>query len=416
MLLLMLQLFITSIWANPFFSDWRQTAPVKDSDPFPITQIEGVSYPIINDMVQDRLGYLWLATQDGLNRYNGYEFDIFRHDPQDPHSISANWINQLAIDAEGNLWVATSNGLDSFDFKTERFTSFQFELGLDGNRHETGIEAIYPRTDGKLNLLVASTPVVFDPRTGQYDHQSLFPIFGQDFGYVWRTFAGQGQSFWVSIPTAIVSVDADLAVARTFNPRELAQAPQARLENFNFFGPTTPWFYSDEGLYLLDPVSEGVFHLPSTAFQGDPAQPFKVNALTIDPEGRLWIGTNRGLYFLPCDSQTPRLVQLSNSRGDEEVSQEISCLFIDRVNQLWAGSRRLGLIKLAIESPALKQVIGSPLRSADIKAFVEDGEGRLWVGHATGIDVLKKNGNHWARSGLDWLENSPLRGARIFNY
>jgi ligand-binding sensor domain-containing protein len=61
-------------------------------------------------IVQDRKGFLWFATQDGLNRYDGYSFKVFRHNPDDRHSISDNSINTLTIDSAGVLWIGTLGG------------------------------------------------------------------------------------------------------------------------------------------------------------------------------------------------------------------------------------------------------------------------------------------------------------------
>ncbi|MFT4929437.1 MAG: hypothetical protein ACI8WB_005570, partial [Phenylobacterium sp.] len=70
----------------------------------------GLSQSSVLSIVQDRKGFLWFATQDGLNRYDGYSFKVFRHNPDDAHSISGNSINTLTIDSAGVLWIGTLGG------------------------------------------------------------------------------------------------------------------------------------------------------------------------------------------------------------------------------------------------------------------------------------------------------------------
>lgn len=98
-----------------------------------ITVEDGLPMGYVMAMAQDSTGYLWLGTNDGLARYDGYEFTVFRHDPQDSSSIGANRINSLLVDREGYLWIGFSPfGLDRYDPRTGRFTHARVNgLGAD---------------------------------------------------------------------------------------------------------------------------------------------------------------------------------------------------------------------------------------------------------------------------------------------
>jgi streptogramin lyase len=86
-----------------------------------ITIEDGLSQGMVNSIVQDRYGYMWLATKDGLNRYDGYTFTVFRHDPEDSTTVRSNYIYTLMEDRQGRLWVGTAEGIDLFDRTTETF-------------------------------------------------------------------------------------------------------------------------------------------------------------------------------------------------------------------------------------------------------------------------------------------------------
>src|SRR5262249_3314632 len=85
---------------------------------------QGLSQSLVTSIVQDRQGFIWFGTIDGLNRYDGYGFAVYRHIPKDNTSLVANEINTIFEDSEGLLWIGTANGLSCYDAKTRIFTSF----------------------------------------------------------------------------------------------------------------------------------------------------------------------------------------------------------------------------------------------------------------------------------------------------
>src|SRR5262245_20737405 len=67
---------------------------------------------------QEDRGFIWVGTDDGLNKYDGYQFITYHHNPKDNYSLSSNFVSDIKQDSEGNIWVATKNGLNKFDLKT----------------------------------------------------------------------------------------------------------------------------------------------------------------------------------------------------------------------------------------------------------------------------------------------------------
>jgi hypothetical protein len=87
-----------------------------------ISTADGLSFPIVRDILQDRQGYVWFATDSGLNRYDGYEFTVYKHDPGDPTTSRSDYVRAIYEDRDGILWIGGGGGLDRFDRRTETFT------------------------------------------------------------------------------------------------------------------------------------------------------------------------------------------------------------------------------------------------------------------------------------------------------
>ena len=131
---------------------------------------DGLSQSVVNAMLQDHLGFMWFGTQDGLNRYDGYELKIFKNDPEKPGSICNNFIQALYEDPQGILWVGTfGGGLNRYDPKTERFSCYlPVEDDPQSISHPT-VSSIVPDPDGTLWLGTNGGGLShFDPISGVF--------------------------------------------------------------------------------------------------------------------------------------------------------------------------------------------------------------------------------------------------------
>ncbi|MEZ4764034.1 MAG: two-component regulator propeller domain-containing protein [Calditrichia bacterium] len=107
-----------------------------------LTTDHGLSQSNITSILQDDKGFLWFGTFNGLNKYNGYEFEIFNYQFKDTTSISHNYISSLFQDKNGYLWVGTSDGLNQSDYETNRYKSYKNEANDPGSIADNQIETI----------------------------------------------------------------------------------------------------------------------------------------------------------------------------------------------------------------------------------------------------------------------------------
>ena len=102
-------------------------------------------------ITQDHLGFLWIGTSNGLHRYDGQQFKAYRHNPDDPHSLSEDHVFNVLEDYAGDLWVATyGGGLDRFDRDSEQFTHYQFDADDPNSLSHNKVFGLYVDRDGTL--------------------------------------------------------------------------------------------------------------------------------------------------------------------------------------------------------------------------------------------------------------------------
>jgi hypothetical protein len=136
-----------------------------------LTTNDGLSQGYVTAILQDRRGFMWFATRDGLNRYDGNTFVVYKNSPNDPGSLSANFIQDLIEDDHGDLWIATNAGVNKFDPTTERATRY---LHDPANPHSIGgvyVTSIARDSHGCLWFGTADSGLdKLDPTTGRFTH------------------------------------------------------------------------------------------------------------------------------------------------------------------------------------------------------------------------------------------------------
>ena len=130
-----------------------------------ISTQQGLSQGTIQAFAQDGQGFMWVATQEGLNRFDGYEFTTFQNDPDDPRSLSHSWVRTLLVDSKNRLWVGSDRGdLDRFEPNTRRFV----RQPMPGEDHGA-LRDIVEDHDGLIWIATQAGGVLrFDPSTGEF--------------------------------------------------------------------------------------------------------------------------------------------------------------------------------------------------------------------------------------------------------
>lgn len=346
---------------------------------------QGLSQEAVFAMVQDRHGYLWFATQEGLNRFDGYEFKVYHHDPQNPHSLSHDAIYTLIEDSRGYLWLGTDGGgLDRFDPVTESFKHYRVDShGLSSNRvnvvYEDQSGAIWIGTDGGgLNRLNVETDTVAVYRYGDgsgINHDNIRSLI-QD---------GQGK-LWVGSDAGLNRLSLDGSTFEDFRHGvEGLNNHSIRALGFDEHGRLWAGSYNN-GLIRLD-GQEGFEHFVHDASDSSSLCHNRVRDILTDKDGLLWIATDAGLClwqqeqgFLGFKHNAQDLYSIGDNRT--------LSLYQDRGGVLWLGTFG-GLNKWTssnFEHYRQQPNQADGLSSNIITAFTQSHDRQVWVGTYNGLN------------------------------
>jgi len=351
----------------------------------------GLSNSTIESVFQDSRGFIWFATRDGLNRYDGYQVTVFKHQPADTASISDNYIKCIFEDQEHLLWVGTSNGLNCYQPQTGKFIQYGNHPDNPSSISHNAITCIVEDSEHRLWVGTAGGGLnLFDRTTKTFSHYRHDPLHANSISddKVFALLEDEKGVCWVGTANGLNLFNKATKTFTLFrnnhqNPgiinnnlvRFLCKGPQGKI-----------WMGSEEsGLTLFDPEEHSFTALLHS--DEDPASLSSnmVKSMLTDKKGHLWVGTiNGGLNLL-----IPNTFHFYHYQHEPEnpasLSQRtISALFEDRQGNLWVGTHRGGVnlnthgaadFELYRQEPNTES-----LSFSDVRTFCEDHGHRIWIG------------------------------------
>ena len=288
---------------------------------------DGLSQSSVYDVVQDSDGFMWFATADGLNRYDGYDFKVFRHDVNSSSSISSNYIKVLFVDSQARMWVGTNGGgVNLYLPKTQSFRRFM---------HKEVVNDIFEDSLGHLWFAT---------------EQGLYRFTSNAFQFT-------ALNVHRHRITAIVEDDAQVL-----------------------------WFSGDKGVDAVDIGSNLPVSIPSYQQLQNYIQDEKVSAMLSDSRGDLWFGTvNDGLIrFSPKSGEIEHFTHLQIGFGHLTDSR-IRTLFEDKQGGVWVGTESDGVNYYDRKTEQFSAYSHSiddeySISNDDVLSIYQDASGVLWFG------------------------------------
>ena len=418
----------------PLFSQLFPGKPEIRKDPLVqfdhISTRNGLSDQEVISICQDRYGYIWFGTLNGLNKFDGYSFQVFRNTPGDSLSLSSNLVECMTEDPFGNLWIGTDRGLNRYDRKKNSFQHYVHcpsdTTSLSGNH----IRALYVTSDsilwietfnGTLHSMDLLTEEIQryphqQPDQPEYHYHTIYEdcagrlwIGGRSLGIIYfnrnrqefytilanetsptgkreRDVAAYLEdshgNFWVSGVDGVYLLDREKEEFR----KVLSTSTWSMVEDIQGM----IWFGTGHGLFQYDPHTDELVE-----FTAEPDNPFsissnEINKVFVDRQGTIWIGTANGINRVARKSYPFEHYRHIPGNSGTLSSNRVSAVLEDHLGFIWIATMGEGLNRLDPKTKEFTSFRHDPenpnsLGSDKVSCLYEDKEGRLWIGLWAGV-------------------------------
>ncbi len=423
---------------------------------------DGLSQNTISCILQDRNHFMWFGSEDGLNRYDGCGFKIYRHSRRHDEGLSHDRVSCLLEDSDGTLWVGTLGGLDRFDSVLEQFSHYRYDVRDARSLSNNSIRAILPDGKGSLWVGTENGLNLFNPKSGtalRIPHFqikanidspcSILSLHQDRAGILWvgtrdglhrydpasgdcRSLSGsesvvahmtrssnqintifedEVENIWLGTEAGLVCFnksDGSFQVKTSAGTSTLPHLYRSRILNMIRDDRGGVWIACETGIYFFPHPGQLAIYFRAGAVPRRLLRDCFTISLYQDPEGVLWAGTFSGIYKYDLHTRQfslcgPELIE----REKADFRFPVSSVCKDRRNWLWIGTYKSGLFGLNRSSDERKiftVLPGNPqeLKETLIQALQIDHEQTLWIGTHSGLhryDITKDRFNGYYHEG-----------------
>ena len=369
-----------------------------------LTMRDGLSQSTVNGILQDSQGYLWLATESGLDRYDGYSIREYRRERGNEHGLASDYIWSMVEDAHGDLWLATNGGgVAHWERRTEQFKQFRHDAAKPNTLASDAVRTLLIDSRGRIWAGTLDQGLdVLDPATGNVRHfrhregdvrslaaDAVVTLYADRKGAIWVGTDG-GLSRYEPSSDDFVNYGAALSDVRVRAIRE-----------------------DHAGVFWIGTFRGGLDRLELdtgrvTTFRHDPKAAHslshdRVLAVLEDDAHRLWVATADGLNLFDPESGT--FVRYGRDADNPQSlrDSDVMSLYQDRSGVLWVGTREGGASHWNPRGWLLGHYRSDAFRNTQVGSFADDGAGKVWVGTIGAglveIDTRNRRERHYGTSG-----------------
>lgn len=360
-----------------------------------LNKTSGLSQSTVYSITQDKYGFIWIGTADGLNRYDGYTLKKYFHDSEKPNSLSNSRIYNLYVDRDGELWIATlGGGLNKYRAKTDDFIAYRNIKNNENSISHDVVMSIFEDKEGYLWVGTAEAGLnKFDKTTQTFTNYSKKP--GDPFSIAFNTIntitGDDDNNIWLGLnEKGVDKFDPKSGIFTHYqndpkNPNTLSSD-----KVYHVFADSKGiiWVSTDNGLNQIDPKTSQIRHIFSSSSDIHSLRMNDVHFVFEDKDQNIWIGTYGGLSLLRKENRS--LFRFTNFYNNPITSTSLSndlvrCIFQDRSGIMWVGNFSNGVDKFDPNPPKFSFYHSEPnnehhLSNNLVRAIKEDNKGMIWIG------------------------------------
>jgi diguanylate cyclase (GGDEF)-like protein len=356
---------------------------------------------LVTALAQDRRGFLWIGTQGGLVRYDGYTYRVFSGSTGNPRALGSNYVRALLGASDGRMWIGTfSGGLSVYDADTEEFLTYRHNRSDPGSLAHDRVEGLAEDQQGRIWIATDAGLDRLDPRSGQFEH------FRHRSGDAASLADDQARAVLVDRNNQLWVGTRD-GLQRRRGEGAFERVGPARRSQDSFVGQMVSKLFQDSrgriwigttehGGAILEPASGVMRRLRPRTTGG--LSHFSVYAIEEAADGAIWIGTFGNGIDIVHPQSLEIVARLRHDAGvpDTIGGNRIGALLRDRSGVMWAGSSDEGLARHDPTTRAFVAVRHAPQRggglthAAAVRAL-QLRDGTIWVGtNGNGIDIFNR--------------------------
>ena len=351
-----------------------------------ITIEDGLSQSTVETIYQDSKGYIWIGTNDGLDRYNGYEFKHYKHDKYDKNSIANNYIVDIIEDKNGYIWVSTIGGLSRINPDKDEIKNY-YSKEDSGNLSNSNLWQILCTKDNRLIASTIDGLNVYDKNKDKFT-RILYKEGELPSQYIYSLEEDINGHIWVGTDNGLVELDKDLNIVKSYHDT----IGDSDVYNVYDDSKGNIWVCTlDNGLFKINLDDKRVENYKNNNSKiSIPSN--NVRDIISDSEGKLWIATDKGLCTFDYEREEFITYNKKLYQSNSLIDDEIFCLLKDSSGLIWIGTYS-GISRFNPNSNfthfKLDPYEDNSISGNVIHGIYEDDDKTLWIGtNESGVNII----------------------------
>ncbi|MFN8258925.1 MAG: two-component regulator propeller domain-containing protein [Bacteroidales bacterium] len=367
-----------------------------------LSRKDGLSHDNVYAISQDRYGFMWFGTEDGLNRYDGYTFKQFYNEPSNPNSLVSNNFGEILEDRYGNMWFGTHyGGLDKFDPLKNEFTHFISDESNAQSLSSNNIRCLIEDTTGNLWIATSGGGInYFNAQTGKFtrflhNEKDKNSLSSND---VDALVIDKNNNLWIGTNKSLDYFDLKTRkishLILGFESYDFERNISVRTLCIDKFGLL--WIGTSNGLFLYNPESKRVRKFEQDLINPRSISDDYINKIFEDSNGNIWIGTENGLNLYNRDKDNFTTFFFDVKDRYSLSNNRVWTIFEDKTEILWIATKGGGVNKLDLKRKKFYSLKYQPeskmsLNHPSVYSITGDTAGNVWLGtDGGGICVFQR--------------------------